>query len=207
MQLTTTERTALRKVVRNNPRVLQHVSKPGEINALPKDKLIAVAEALGIDVATVIIGDGAPPIEGDLDTLEGQALWRYSQKHPAFEGSFEFELAFELLGQRVIRQARVNYSYTPEWEHYDLNKRELSVGWERTSIAMEVLGDPSGDHHIEASAGQLHRQRPKPQWVKIDILQIGVLPNALVDEIYVRIDDLARAEDTERRARLTTEQD
>lgn len=207
MQLTTTERTALRKVVRSHPDVLQHVSKLGDVNALPKEKLIAVAQALRIDIATAVGGEGPPPMEDGFDTPEARDLWRYSQKHPGFTGVFEFELAFELFGQRVVRKARVDYSHTPEWEYYDLNRREVMTGWDMSSFGMEVLVDPSVERQDEATTGKLLRRKAKPEWVKIDILNVGVLPNTLIDEIYARIDDLARAEDAARRARLTAVQD
>lgn len=203
MQLTTAERTALRKIVRSHPDVLQHVSKPGDINALPKEKLIAVAEALRIDIETVVASGGPHPMEDGFNTPEARELSRYSQKYPGFTGVFEFELAFELFGQRIVRKARIDYSHTPDWEYYDLHRRELMNGWDMSSFGMEVLVDPSGERQDEATTGKLLRRKAKPEWVKIDILNVGVLPNTLIDDIYARIDQLARAEDAERRARLT----
>lgn len=203
MQLTNTERMALRKIVRRHPDVLNHVNKPGEVNGLPKDKLISVAVALGIDITAAVASDGSDPHEDSFDTLEGQELLRYSRDQPGFKGKIEFELVFELFGQRVTRQARIDYSHTPEWEYYDLNKRELMVGWDSSSFGMEVLVEPSGDRHDVASTGKLQRRKAKPEWVKIDILGLGVLPNTLIDDIYARIDKLARQEDDERRLHLT----
>jgi hypothetical protein len=55
--------------------------------------------------------------------------WSISRQFPAFKGRLEFELTFELFGKRVTRQARVDYSYTPDWEYWDLHKKAPFVGW------------------------------------------------------------------------------
>jgi len=52
----------------------------------------------------------------------------YLDKFPVFTGIFEFDLTFKLLGKRVTRPARVEYTFTPEWESFDLHEKAPFVG-------------------------------------------------------------------------------
>jgi hypothetical protein len=50
------------------------------------------------------------------------AAWKYEEEHPAFVGSYEFDIVFELLDERIARRARVNYKHTPDWEYFDCTR-------------------------------------------------------------------------------------
>lgn len=69
-----------------------------------------------------------PPDE--LSEAEYEQASRYSLQYPAFKGTYEFDLTFQMLGNRVTRKAKAEYTFTPEWEYYDLNKMAPYVGLE-----------------------------------------------------------------------------
>lgn len=79
--------------------------------------------------------------------LEAQEFERYvhSNRHPAFNGSFTFNITFELLGERVRRKARVVYESTPEGEYFDLIKNALFDGWGNSSYFIELQGWEEGE--------------------------------------------------------------
>ena len=55
--------------------------------------------------------------------------WNFSNSNPGFIGEAEFDLEMILVGERVVRRARIKFEYTPEWEYFDLKKQALFTGW------------------------------------------------------------------------------
>src|SRR5262245_53153826 len=68
--------------------------------------------------------------------------FKFSHENPGFEGTFEFDLTLELFGKRVVRKSRVEYTFTPEWEYFDLKKNALYVGWVNSCVGLSVLTVP-----------------------------------------------------------------
>jgi hypothetical protein len=82
--------------------------------------------------------------------------YKHSAQYPAFAGTVEFDLTFELFGQRVTRKARVDYKHTPGWEYYDLLKKAPYVGWGGTTFLLTVPTDEDeefDDDEQEEEAG------------------------------------------------------
>jgi hypothetical protein len=198
MKLGTLERISLRKAVRAHPDILGHVAKPGDVNSLPKDRLVELAGVLGLDVEAVVRADAADPLMESWETVEAQELREYADRYPAFTGQLPFELRVHLFGHEVVRQARISYGHTPEGEYYDLNKNQVTLGWGSTTFKMEVLAEPGGDQYLDRK-GRLRRRKGKPHWRQVDLLEDGVIPDVVVDDMFERIEEDARRQDIERR--------
>jgi hypothetical protein len=84
----------------------------------------------------------------------------------------------------VTRKARAEYTYTPEWQYWDLRKQALYLGLQGSGLGISVrtVSDKDGD-----DGG--------PLWKKIDILDMGEIWNILEDEIERR----CKVEDAKRR--------
>jgi len=112
----------------------------------------------------------------------------YSDRWPAFAGNYEFDLVLETLGTRVTRKARAEYTFTPEWEYFDLRKQAPFVGWPGSMIRMFVQSVPDRD------------DRDVPSWVRMrDIIENGILPEEFWDALDDALDQRCKAEDAERR--------
>lgn len=72
-------------------------------------------------------------------TLEQLADWRHVHDPPGFVGNYEFDLTFDLLGEKVTRRARAEYTFTPEWEYFDLEKQALFTGHYAIQLGLSVL--------------------------------------------------------------------
>jgi hypothetical protein len=120
----------------------------------------------------------------DVYTTEERELLDYSRKFPAFTGTYDFNLTFELLGKRFTRQVRVDYKFTPEWEYFDLNKNAPCVGWGMWDFCLLVLIPPEDEDDNET-------------WEKVDLFEAMPLDAwyAIEDEIEER----CKAEDDGRR--------
>jgi hypothetical protein len=163
----------LRRALRKHPRSAQEVSGLN-LDRMRSRELVALTTKLGFDARALI------------DTVREQDEERqvYSTRFPAFRGTLEFDLTFELLGKRVTRKARADYSYTPEWEYFDLRKEAPYVGWPGSGLCISVRIVPDKDGTDGGSS-----------WRKIDVLEIWELWDVLDDEIEVR----CKAEDAKRR--------
>lgn len=203
MKLSTLDRMALRKAVRAHPDLQKHVAKPGEVNSLAKEKLISLAEALGLNIEAVV---RAGATSDGTTTEEWLDQVRDGEKNPPFTGSVPFELVLELFGRKVIRQARVNYAVTPEWDYFDLRAQEIVSGVESSSVDVEVLTEPESRGYELDGRGKLRRYRPKPEWTRLDLVTEGVLPEEVIDEFYRLADEDALRQDAERRARAGVSQ-
>jgi hypothetical protein len=114
--------------------------------------------------------------------------WRHSKQFPAFTGQHPLEIAFELCGERVARQARVEYTCTPEWEYFDTRKQAPYVGWPAMIMSLHVLTVPE-EHEDD-----------DPEWSEIsDIFHAGVLPSEVINGLRDAIEEQCRREDAERR--------
>jgi hypothetical protein len=183
-------RDQLRRKLRTHPKIRQHLERLDTISRMSKQELLALAKKLGINTKA-LVEHTTEHGKGMESVLEEDELerWRYSKQFPAFTGRYPLEITFELCGERVERQARVEYSFTPEWEYFDTRKQVPYVGWPGTIMSLHVLTVP-GEHDDEDG----------PAWVEIsDILQAAVLPSEIVDGLYDAIEEQCRKEDAERR--------
>jgi len=199
MKLGTLERISLRKAVRSHPDILNHVAKPGDVNSLPKDRLVELAGVLGLDVDAAVRADATDPLMNSWEEVEARELRENGERHPAFTGELHFELEMQLFGHRVVRQARVVYTHTPEWEYYDLVQKQLMPGWGSSSYHFEVLVVPTGGQVIVGRRVLRNRRKVKPCWTTIDLVVDGLLPDAVDDDVFDRIDEDARRQDAQRR--------
>lgn len=201
MKLSATAREELRRKLREHPDLTNFLPNKSAVSSLSKQELLDVSLKLGIDVNSIVKSVQISS-HGMAAVLEPEELelWEHSEKHPAFKGVFEFNLVFEVLGQKVERRARLNYSWTPEWEYFDLVQGRVMVGWPGNTIGpVEVLAVPEGERWTTSAGGRSVKIKKTPVWTKIDLLEDGVLSDAVLDTIDDAIDAACRAEDAERR--------
>jgi hypothetical protein len=165
----------LRRGLRRHPDVARYVTDLHAIERMPARGLLALAKKLGVDPAAMI------------EAIRRQDAERqqWSTRFPAFRGTLDFDLTFELLGKRVKRKARADYSFTPEWEYFDLRKQAPYVGWPGSGMGITVRTIPSKDGTADG----------RPSWEQIEILDVMEVWDILDDEIEAR----CRAEDAQRR--------
>lgn len=135
-------------------------------------------------------------------TVEDARRWRHSFQHPGFTGTYEFELVFDLLGHRVVRQARADYKYTPAWEYWDLQDEGLFTGWESWQVGMSLLTvAQQEEEELPDAASEVARigadgseelddedpDDPKPPaWVSLDLARDGMLPRDVWERLCDR---------------------
>jgi hypothetical protein len=143
------------------------------------------------------------------DDIDWEERIREFETNPAFTGTFEFDIKFDILGQRVLRRMRANYRVTPDWEYYDLKRSALHKGrGASSSIGFEILTVPSEDH-FESEArdgddveGETDHGSPDEDsdWVPFEAFGgEGILPYEVWDAIDDGIEARCKAEDAERR--------
>jgi hypothetical protein len=100
-----------------------------------------------------------------------------------------------------MRKAKVVYEHTPEWEYYDLRKKEPYTGWASSSYHIEVAAVPEEqDDDGNTTAGT-------PYWVRMDdITRDNILPNDVWDAVLDAVDERCKAEDAERRRAAAAQQ-
>jgi hypothetical protein len=163
----------LRRGLRTHPRIAQDVAGL-DLERMRAKELVALASELGFDARALI------------DAVREQDAERqvYSTRFPAFRATLDFDLTVELLGKRVTRKARADYTHTPEWEYWDLRKQAPYVGWPDSGLGISIRTVPDKDGFDGG-----------PSWEKIDILDIGEIWDILDDEIERR----CKVEDAKRR--------
>jgi hypothetical protein len=125
--------------------------------------------------------EGRPPLQG------------------AFTGTLKFPFEMTLLGAVVRRELRVDWGYTPEWEHMDRARRRLVVGaLETLALRVEVKAEPDTEALQMNRKGGFSNRALWSYWTSLDLLGDGVLPSAINDEIERMIDDDARRQNAER---------
>jgi hypothetical protein len=199
VELSAVDRMSLRQAVRAHPDVCKHAASPFEVNWLAKEKLLAVAQALGLDIEA-ILREGPQDDPGHVDEVL-KAL-AYVGRYHAFNGSIPFELTLELLGKRIVRQARLSYEITPDdWDYYDLRKREVVAGWGSRTMWIEVLCAPETDAYCSGVRGAaLRRRKARPEWHLLDLMTPeGFIPEESFDEFDQLVEADAKRQDIERR--------
>jgi hypothetical protein len=183
-------RDQLRRKLRMHPKVKRHVERMDTIGRMSKPELLALARKLGINTKALVehVTEHGQGMESVLEEAELEQ-WRHSKQFPAFTGHYPLEITFELCGERVGRQARVEYTCTPEWEYFDLRKQAPYVGWPAVILSLHVLTEP-----------EEHEDEDEPEWVEIsDIFQTAVLPSEIIDGLRDAIEEQCRLQDADRR--------
>jgi hypothetical protein len=120
---------------------------------------------------------------------EDIARLKHSERYPAFQGVIRIPLTLGLASKKSKRLLRVKYTYTPEWEYYDLQKSQLMHGWLGWSREYEIWTVPS-NKWIDG----------KPRWIGAEtFLEVGVFSweqELLIDYL---IEMQCRQEDRRRR--------
>jgi len=200
VRLSSEARTELKSVLRDHPAIREHLPRLHDLNRMNKEKLIELAQKLGVDVADIAAKlPGKKTRPAPWRTPEGQARWNHSHNYPAFKGVIEFDLEIGMLGKKVTRKARVTYTYTPEWEYFDLQQNRVMEGWAGDSMTFDVLAVPEIEVWV-TKEGQRESTRMGPEWTRVsDLLQIGVISEAMQTALDDEIEKRAKAEDRQRR--------
>jgi len=106
----------------------------------------------------------------------------------------------------VTRKARVEYTFTPEWEYWDLKRNAPYVGWASATFGMSILTVPEDEGYELGEDDEVdetdfkHDDPPKPEWVTFDgVYHLGVLNRKIWDAIDDAIEEQCRVEDAKRR--------
>jgi hypothetical protein len=112
----------------------------------------------------------------------------HAEKYPAFEGNFDLDMTIEILGATFNRKLRIEYKHTPDDEYYDLRTRSLQMGWLVTHVTLLSRPEPEPDD---------------PSQVEYEWAEFGdftaLIPEAVWDKIYDKVDECCREEDARRR--------
>jgi hypothetical protein len=101
-----------------------------------------------------------------------------------FSGLIEFKLTIRAFDERVIRRARVDYTYTPTWPYYDARSREERAGSPCLDFGLSLLAVPRADRNRSPVP-----PNNQPYWVPVSqLLTAGVLRTQVYDQIRARID-------------------
>jgi hypothetical protein len=121
---------------------------------------------------------------------------------PAFTGSYEFEVVFELLGQKQARKMRANYEFTPEGQYFDLAKGEIVEGHGRSAISLSILAVPADENEPyddpDGASDDDTETVEDPRWIDFDSFHEGVLNYKIWDAIYEAVMEQCKAENDAR---------
>lgn len=114
---------------------------------------------------------------------------------PPFSGSIEFKLAFSAFDERVVRKARVVYTYTPPWPYYHARSGQECNGQLQLDLGLTLLAVPRSDRKRTALP-----QATEPYWVPLgQLLTVGVLRTKVYSQLRARINAEARQADRRNR--------
>ncbi|CCB63749.1 hypothetical protein [Hyphomicrobium sp. MC1] len=198
-KLSAEARERLRKEIRALPDIKSIVGSLSKINSLKKDELIALAEKCGLDVNAILVKSVNVDFANEHYTGKKKERMLHTNDHPAFKGELELDLTISLVGKSVTRKMKVEYSFTPSWEYFDLHKGSLYVGWESSVLKLSVQGLPEGT--VEKTAdGKMITTRSAPVWYSGELLfEDGVLTREMDDAIYAAVEQHCQEEDRRRR--------
>lgn len=200
MKLPVAARDELRRQIREHPRANEFVPNKSAVSRLAKSELLEIANQLGINAEEIVetTKKSAQGMEGIFEPEELET-YKHSERHPAFKGTLEFPLKIEMFGKTLERRARLTYEWTPEWDYFDLIKKEVTQGWEGSVVGLEILAIPEGERWTSGPNGQMIREKNTPTWTKVDIFAEGILTPEIWEMIDTAIDEKCREEDKERR--------
>ena len=139
-------RTALRKMLRDHPNVLDYMKSKSEVNDLTRDELIKLADNLEVDFLSTLFNNK----DIELGTImEFKRSISNSSTAKGFRGAFSGEILSDFIlsafGESQTLKLKCNYEYTPEWQFACLDDKRLKHrgGSSNMSLNVEVMGELS----------------------------------------------------------------
>jgi len=149
-------RTAMRKLLRDHPNVLDHVKTKSEVNSLTRDSLVELADNLGIDFMSriseiekkidylsLVEFEGSSQLFADFRTAK-EARWANGSPSPIYKGKFAFsgelisDLKLSTLGVSQTLKIKCDYQYTPEWQFACLDDKRLKYRHPNSTFGYSV---------------------------------------------------------------------
>jgi hypothetical protein len=117
----------------------------------------------------------------------------YLEKH-AFRGEIEFDLGFEMCGEKFTRLAKIVYAHTPDWPFFDPKSNSERKEVLASSYHIELFVPPE-----ESADNKLTSDR-ESHWMHFEALMPdGVMPTSVLNAIADAIDETCQKQDAERR--------
>lgn len=197
LKLTKNARRILVARIRVHADATKHVKSSNAVSELPERELLSIGQKLRVDIGEVIRQAEANPKDYAFEIEKHLFL----ADEYAFSGEIEFDLEVKLFGTAVQRKAKIVYEHTPDWAYLNHITGKEQLGWESTSFGIEILAIPDGEAWETGKNGKLVKCKNDPCWTKVDLVQDGVLPESVKHTVYDMIDQDARRQDAENRAR------
>lgn len=132
----------------------------------------------------------------EAEKADDEELQEYCRKHPAFTGTYEFDLSIEMLGEKITRKMRADYEHTPEWEHWNLDKNSLFIGWAMSRLSLSAWIEPE-KKVIYTNDDPLSKG---PTWIELEGDDLYTLESGdMSEKLFDAIDDQCKVEDAKRR--------
>lgn len=187
--MTTSERAALLRALEGHPQVTARYPQFWRVKRMEPEALRALASSVGVNVAA---------IQGTVRA----ALPRKAEPPPEkpqapFKGTFGFTLNIEAFGLNTPSRARVVWEYTPEWFYYPPTGNLRIDGQEDCTFTVEVetVTQEEPFEFSDGSAGEVEVL----EWQPLLLWGSGLVGEDVMDHIFSRIDEAARAQNRARK--------
>jgi hypothetical protein len=134
--LPATLRTKLRKIVRNHPNILSYLRIKSDVNDLPRDELIKLADNLEIDWIKELNQSESPRNIQNYNNDNWSFLADYESG--AITGVYEYDLNISMLDMDVTKKVKCNYELTPEWQFFCTFDKRLKYRWGSSVLDFEI---------------------------------------------------------------------
>lgn len=181
--MTSSERIALQRALEGHPEIKRRFPKFWRVKRMEPGALRALASSVGVNVAAIQATvraarprKAAPPPE---------------KPQAPFKGTFGFTLNIEAFGLNTSRRARVVWEYTPEWPYLPPEGRLRIDGVEDCAFAVEV--------ETVTQEGDGEDPLTVYEWQPLVLWGSGLVGEDVVDRVFERIDEAARAQNRARK--------
>ena len=194
-------RTALRKMLRGHPNILDHVTSKSQVNNLTRDNLIKLADNLEVDFVGELFKNSHIELATVME-FKGSLSSSVSYKNyrGAFFGQVLTDLKLNALGVSQTLKLKCNYENTPEWQYACLDDKRLKYrgGSSRTSLEVKVMGQLSYSLEEEANI------REKSQWLTAEesVGMWDLLRGPIEEKLDEKIEKKMMAEDKVNRQKM-----
>ena len=143
LKIPTEVRTAFRRILRNHPKILEHLKTKSEVNNLTRDELVELADNLGIDFLSELHNEvkfKSYDVFENHNLIAGVPLGKYDDP---FSGELMTELKLSALGVDQTLKVKFHYDLTPDWQYLCMNDKRLKyrLASSTVSIEIEVIGE------------------------------------------------------------------
>ena len=176
--LPTALRTKLRKIVRNHPNILHYLRIKSDVNDLPRDELIKLADNLEIDWIKELNKSESPRNIQNYNNDNWFFLMDYERG--VYKGVYEFDLNISMLDMDVTKKVKCNYELTPEWQYYCLLDKRLKYRWGGSQMTFEI----EEIEFEEISENDFVEEKGR-YWTKLDS---EFLEGSLIERLYTKLD-------------------